>query len=86
MVDARGLLTVDQHAISAQQDVLTAITEPPPLVGQLAQLLAKLGVIVPRGTVTHALMIGIDDTACPPLAHPLAVLKKSNSLPLRDGR
>jgi len=64
----------------------TAIAEPPPLVGQVAQLLSELGIIVPRGTVTHAPPIGINDTARPPFAHPVASLEMSNSFPLRGGR
>lgn len=59
---------------------------PATLVGQLAQLLAKCGIIVPRGTVAHALAIGIDDTARPPFAHPMAVLEMHDSFPLRGGR
>jgi hypothetical protein len=43
--------------------VQTAKAEPSSLVGQLAQLLAKRGIIVPRGTIAHALAIGIDDTS-----------------------
>lgn len=31
----------------------TAISEPATLVGQLAQLLTQIGIIVPGGTVTH---------------------------------
>src|SRR3546814_6630731 len=58
-----GLLAVDHHALPAQQDMKTAIAEPATLVRLLAQLLTKLGIIVPRGTVTHGLAIGIDDTA-----------------------
>src|SRR3546814_5122132 len=53
---------------------------------QLAQLLTQTGIIVPRGTVTHALAIGIDDTARPPLAHPVAGLEMSHSFPLGGGR
>src|SRR5690606_34314919 len=71
-IEPLGLLAVDHHPLPAQQDMQTAIAEPAALVGQLAQLLAKRSVIVPRGTVTHALAIGIDDTARPPLAHPVA--------------
>jgi DNA invertase Pin-like site-specific DNA recombinase len=48
-----GLLAVDHHALPAQQDVQTAISEPATLVGQLAQLLTQIGIIVPGGTVTH---------------------------------
>ena len=62
------------------------VAEPPTLVGQLAQLLSQTGIIVPRGTVTHALAIGIDDTARPPLAHPVAGLEMSNSFALDGGR
>src|SRR3546814_10333099 len=53
---------------------------------QLAQLLTQTGIIVPRGTVTHALAIGIDDTTRPPFAHPVASLEMSHSFPLRGGR
>jgi hypothetical protein len=63
-----------------------AITEPPTLVGQLAQLLTELGIIVLRGTVTHALAIGIYDSARPPFAHPVTGLEMSHSFPLRGGR
>ena len=35
-----GLLAVDHHALPAQQDMQTAIAEPAPLVGQIAQPLA----------------------------------------------
>ena len=44
----------------------TAITEPPSLVGQLAQLLTQTRVIVLGGTVTHTLAISINNTARPP--------------------
>lgn len=43
-----------------------ALAEPAPLVGKLAQFLAKRTIIVPFGTVMHALAIDIDDTARPP--------------------
>ena len=36
--------------------------------------------------VGHALAIGIDDTARPPFAHPVARLEMSNRLPLRGGQ
>ncbi len=39
-----------------------ALAEPATVAGQFAQLVKKLGIIVPRGTVTHAFAIGIDDT------------------------
>ena len=64
----------------------TAITEPATLVGQLAQLLSELGIIVPCGTVTHALTISIDATARPPFAHPVACPEMSDSFPLGGGR
>ena len=64
----------------------TPIAEPAALFNQLAQLLAKLSVIVPRGTATHALVIGIDDTARLPFAHPMTGLEMSNSFPLGGGR
>ncbi len=73
-------------AFPGQQDAQTAIPEPAALVGQLAQLLAQGGIIVPCGTVTHALAIGIDDTTRPPFAHPVAGLEMSDSFPLRGGR
>src|SRR5690606_18045096 len=71
-IEPLGLLAVDHNALPAQQDMQTAIAEPATLVGQLAQLLAQTSIIVPGGTVTHALTIGIDDTARPPFAHPVA--------------
>src|SRR5690606_32573654 len=86
LVETLGLLAVDHHALPAQQDMETAIAEPPTLGGQLAQLLTKRGIIVPGGTVTHALAIGIDDTARPPLAHPMTGLEMSDSFPLGGGR
>jgi len=43
-----GFLAIDHHALPAQQDVQTTIAKPAALVGQLAQLLAKLGIIAPR--------------------------------------
>lgn len=64
----------------------TPIAEPPSRVGQRAQLLAKRSVIVPRGTVTHALAISIDDTARPPCAHPMTGLEMSDSFALGCGR
>ncbi len=64
----------------------TAIAEPATLVGQLAQLLTQPGIIVPRGTVTHALAFGTDDTARPPLTHPVTSLEMRHSFPLRGGR
>ena len=51
-----------------------------------ARLLTQTGIIVPRGTVTHALAIGIDDTTRPPFAHPVAGLEMSHSFPLGGGR
>jgi hypothetical protein len=42
-----GLIAVDYHAISAQQDVQMAIAEPMTLVGQLTQLLTQLAIVVP---------------------------------------
>src|SRR5690606_29656533 len=85
-IEPLGFLPVDHHALPAQQDVQTTIAEPPPLVRQLAQLLAKRGIIVPRRTITHALAIGIDDTAHPPLAHPVTGLEMSHSFPPGGGR
>ena len=64
----------------------TTIAEPATLVGQFAQLLAQTGIIVPCGTVTHALAIGIDDTARPPFAHPVTYLEMGDSFPLGGGR
>ena len=81
-----GLLAVDHHALPAQQDVQASIAEPATLVGKRAQPLAKRGIVVPRGTVTHALAIGIDNTARPPLAHPMTRLEMSDRFPLGDGR
>src|SRR5690606_13780928 len=86
LVDTLGLLAVDHHALPAKQDVQTAIAEPATLVGQLAQLLTQTGIIVPRGTVTHALAIGVDDTTRPPFAHPVAGMEMSHSFPLGGGR
>jgi hypothetical protein len=63
-----------------------AAAEPATLVGQFAQLFAKLSVNVPRGTVPHTLAIGIDDPARPPLAHPMAVPEMSHSFALRARR
>jgi hypothetical protein len=62
--------------------VKTAIAEPATLVGQLAQLLSQRGIVTPRGTVTHALAIGINDLARPPLAHPVAGLEMNHSFPV----
>ena len=86
LIEPLGLLAVDHHALPAQQDMQTAIAEPATLVGQLAQLLTQASIIVPGGTVTHALAIGIDDTARPPLAHPVAGLEMSYSFPHGGGR
>jgi len=76
---------VDHHAFPSKQDMQTAIADPPPLAGQFAQLLAQTGIIVPDGTVAHTLAIGIDETARPPFAHPVAGLEMSNSFRLAAG-
>lgn len=81
-----SLLAVDHHALRAQPDMQAAVAEPASLVGHSAQLLAQGIVIIPNGTVAHALAIGIDDAARPPLAYPTARLEMSGSLPLRGGR
>src|SRR5690606_41331344 len=86
LVEPLGLLAVDHHPLPAQQDMQTAIAEPATLVGQLPQLLSQTGIIVPGGTVTHALAIGIDDTARPPFAHPVAGPEMSHSFPHGGGR
>ncbi len=71
LVEPLGLLAVDHHALPAQQNVQTVIAEPAPLVvGQIAQLVTQRSVIVPNGTIAHALAIAINDTARPSLAHP----------------
>jgi response regulator NasT len=49
LIDALGPLAVNHHALPAQQDVQMAIAEPATTVGLLAQLLAKLGIIVLHG-------------------------------------
>lgn len=67
-----GLLAVDHHALPPQQDVQPAIAETAALLGQLAQLRPKLGIIIPLRPVAHALPIGADNTARPPLAWQLA--------------
>ena len=64
----------------------TAIAEPATLVGQLAQSLSQSGIVGPRRAVTHALAIDIDDTARPPLAHPVTDPEMGYSFPLGGGR
>lgn len=86
LVEPLGLLPVDHHALPAQQDMQTAIAEPATLVGQPSQLLAQNSVIVPVGTIAHALAIGIDDAARPPFAHPVARLEMSGSSSLSGAR
>ena len=86
LVEPLGLLPVDHDPLPTQQDVQTAIAEPATLIGQLAQLLSQIGVIVPGGTVTHALAIGIDHTARSPCAHPMAGMEMSHSFPNGGGR
>jgi hypothetical protein len=85
-VKALGLLAVDHHALPAQQDMQATIAEPASLVRQLAQLLAKLGIASPLGAISHALTVGSDHMARPPLAHPVTILEMINSFPLRGGR
>lgn len=67
-----GLVAVHHHALPAQQNMQTAITERAPLVGQIAQLLAQGIIAAPDGTGAHALSIGVDNTARPPRVHPTA--------------
>jgi len=81
-----GRLTIDHYALIAQQYMQTAIAEPATPVGQIAQLPAQSRIIVPDGKVAHALAIGIEDTARPPFAHPVARLEMSDRFPLRGGR
>src|SRR5690606_7905479 len=86
LVATLGLLAVDHHALPAQQDMQTPIAEPAPPGSQLAQLLSQFGIVGPRRAVAHALAIGIDDTARPPLAHPVTDPEMSHSFPLGGGR
>ena len=67
------LLAVDHHAFTPQQDVKAPIAEPATLVRKFAQALPQGAIIAPPGTITHALAIGIKDTARPPLAHPMVL-------------
>ena len=63
-----------------------AIADSTAMVSQFAQLLAKRGVMIPRGTVAQALAITFNNAARPPLVQPIAVLKMRQSLPVRAGR
>ena len=64
----------------------TALAERAVLVGQRALILCELRIIAPSGTISLALAIGTDDTARPPVAHLVADLEMSHSIPHRGGR
>jgi hypothetical protein len=59
-VQALGLLAVDDHAVTPQQDVQAAIAKPAALMRQLAQLLANVSIIRPPRAIAHTRPISAD--------------------------
>src|SRR6267154_3210774 len=85
-IQTLNALFVDRMALAPQQHMQPPIAEPPPLLGQGLQPLAKFAVILPPGLVAHAGPIAVDHPARPPLAHLIGLLQISRSLPMRGGR
>ncbi len=85
-IEPLRLLAIDHQALAAQQDVQAPVTKPPPLVRQLPQPAAKLGIITTPGPIAHARAVGIDHTARPPFAHLVKGSEMGDSFPLRGRR
>src|SRR6267154_5134326 len=85
-IQTLNALFVDRMALAPQQHMQPPIAEPPPLLGQGLQPLAKFAVIRPPGLAAHAGPIAVDHPARPPLAHLIGLLQISRSLPMRGGR
>jgi hypothetical protein len=75
MINTLGLLVINHHAFPLQQHMDTPLGEASPVVVKLPQPQGKRGAEFPRGTVAHALAIRINETARPPLAHPIMCLE-----------
>src|SRR6267154_1864219 len=85
-IQTLNALFVGRMALAPQQHMQPPIAEPPPLLGQGLQPLAKFAVIRPPGLVAHAGPIAVNHPARPPLAHLIGLLQISRSLPMRGGR
>src|SRR6185437_6184080 len=72
-------------ALISQQDEESAIAEPAPLVGEIAQTDAQPGIGWPTRAIADHLAIGRNDAAGPPLAHLQHATQMSHSLALGDG-
>jgi hypothetical protein len=59
---------------------------PAPLIGKLAQTGAQLRLRRPPGLVANAFAISFNDTAHPPLGHPMMIREMSNRSAPDSGR
>src|SRR5690606_16405818 len=85
-VDAEEPLVVDLIAFPAEQHMQPSIAEPAAFMSDSLHPLAQRHIIGANRLVAHRHPATPQNSARPPLAHPILSLEMSDSLPLRGGR